>query len=348
MNPGLDSVEIKDANGCTAIDTITVTSLSSVAFTLQSTPATCAGGNGTITVTTSLGTAPFQYSLNGGAYQNQNTFNGLNTRLDTVEVKDATGCSSIDTITVGVTAGITLSLQAVPASCLGGDGKIYATVTGGVTPLQYSINGGAFQSADSFTALNAGFYTVEAEDANSCTATDTITVTTLNGVTLSLQPTNPTCAGGNGQIVATAVGSTQPYAFSLDGGAPQASGTFSGLGDGLDSVIVVSAAGCTATDTVTLKTTNNVTIQLQATNPLCAGDSGSITATGGGGVSPYQYALNGGAYQNSGLFSQVAPGTYTVTAEDANSCMPPLQPRLTLPFSINCCPNSNPRFMPWF
>jgi len=48
--------------------------------------------------------------------------------------------------------------------------------------------------------------------------------------------------------------------------------------------------------------------------------SGSFTAATANGKSPYQYSLDGGAFQSSGTFSGLSANTYTVTVKDANEC----------------------------
>ncbi|UKJ06469.1 HYR domain-containing protein [Solitalea lacus] len=47
---------------------------------------------------------------------------------------------------------------------------------------------------------------------------------------------------------------------------------------------------------------------------------GSINVTASGGTPPYQYRLNGGALQSSGVFNSLSAGTYTVAVIDANNC----------------------------
>ncbi|WP_228488791.1 HYR domain-containing protein [Prolixibacter sp. SD074] len=48
--------------------------------------------------------------------------------------------------------------------------------------------------------------------------------------------------------------------------------------------------------------------------------NGSISATASGGLTPYQFSLDSGPYQASGDFTNLSPGTYTITVEDASGC----------------------------
>ncbi len=82
------------------------------------------------------------------------------------------------------------------------------------------------------------------------------------------------------------------------------------------------AAGCTSSVATTSLTSPgapivNITSQ---NNPGCGQNNGSITASASGGTSPYQYSLNGGAFQNSGAFGGLGAGSYTLVARDAAGC----------------------------
>ncbi|MEK6781454.1 MAG: hypothetical protein AABY93_07095 [Bacteroidota bacterium] len=52
----------------------------------------------------------------------------------------------------------------------------------------------------------------------------------------------------------------------------------------------------------------------------CKSIDGSITVSASGGEGPYDFSLNAGVYQTSGLFSNLGPGSYTVTAKDLFGC----------------------------
>lgn len=47
------------------------------------------------------------------------------------------------------------------------------------------------------------------------------------------------------------------------------------------------------------------------------GSNGSITATAQNGTGPFQFNRNGGAYQNSNVFSNLAAGVYTIGVKDS-------------------------------
>lgn len=129
----------------------------------------------------------------------------------------------------------------------------------------------------------------------------------------------PTAA--NGSINATASGSTG-LTYSLNGGTAQASGTFSGLAAGSYTVTAKDANGCSGTQTFSVTSTPCPSITVtatitQTTTPTAT--NGTIVATGAGSTG-FTYNINGGAFQASGSFPNLAVGSYTIIARDLNGC----------------------------
>ena len=57
------------------------------------------------------------------------------------------------------------------------------------------------------------------------------------------------------------------------------------------------------------------------TNVSCNGSAnGSAVVVATGGIAPYEYSFNGGAYVSSGNVNGLAAATYTMTIRDANLC----------------------------
>lgn len=229
-------------------------------------------------------------------------------------------------------AGITITVSAATVNpTVGSNNGSITAVGAGSTGFTYSLNGGAFQSSGSFTGLAAGSYTVVAKDANGCTGSNSFTLVAPNpcaGVTITVSATtvNPTTGNNNGSITASASGGTGPYTYNINGGAFQASGSFTALGAGSYTIVGKDANGCTGSAVFNLVTTNpcsgvTITVTGTVTNPTSAGASdGSIVANASGGATPYTFSINGGAFQASGTFSNLAQGNYTITAKDVNGC----------------------------
>jgi len=298
---------------------------------------TVGSNNGSITAV-GAGSTGFTYSLNGGAFQSSGSFTGLAAGSYTVVAKDANGCTGSNSFTLvapNPCAGVTITVSATTVNPTTGNnnGSITASASGGTGPYTYNINGGTFQASGSFTALSAGSYTIVGKDANGCTGSATFNLVATNpcaGVTITVTGTvtNPTSAGASdGSIVANASGGATPYTFSINGGAFQASGTFSNLAQGNYTITAKDVNGCTGTNSFTLTAPNpcaGVTITVSnavvSNTPCQSPPTGSITVTPGGGTGPYTYRLNAGSFQASNIFSNLVSGVYSVTAKDANGC----------------------------
>jgi hypothetical protein len=280
---------------------------------------------------TATGGTGFTYNLNGGAYQSSNVFTGLAAGNYTVAARNADGCIGITQIIIAVNdpcAGVTVVVTTTQVNPSAGqsNGSITASATGG-SGFTYSLNGGTYQASGTFTGLAAGNYTVTAKNSNGCTGTATVALgasNPCNGVTITvtLTKTDPAPGQSNGSITATATGGTG-FTYSLNGGAYQASGTFTGLAAGTYTVTAKSSNGCLGSAQITLTTTNpcatiNIVITTAIVNntPCVTPATGMITVSATGSTG-FTYNINGGAYQASNIFSNLATGTYTV---DVNGC----------------------------
>ena len=115
---GSYTITIKDNNACTTSVPISVTEPAPLSAQSANTNASCNGGSdGQIVVTANGGNGNYQYSIDGGAtWQPSNTFN-VGPGNYVVQVKDALGCNTNFTTTVGLTNDLTLTPQADPSIC---------------------------------------------------------------------------------------------------------------------------------------------------------------------------------------------------------------------------------------
>ncbi|MFM7510342.1 MAG: hypothetical protein ACKO33_01035 [Bacteroidota bacterium] len=144
-------------------------------------------------------------------------------------------------------------------------------------------------------------------------------------ITVTGSTSNPSGTSANGNIIATASGGTGPYTYSLNGGSYQATGQFANLAAGSYTITAKSAAGCTGNATFTLGNSDpcqgvTITVTGNTVNPSGTSANGSITANAAGGTGPYTYSLNGGPFQATGQFANLAAGSYTITAKSAAGC----------------------------
>lgn len=321
LTPGAYTVTVKDANGCMATVNVTIPNSPAPAVTATSTPAACNNVNGTITANGTGGIAPLQYSINGITFQASTIFTGLAAGNYTVTVKDATGCTNIITVTVANSNAPAVTATAIASACNINNGSITAAASGGTPAYQYSINGVTFQVSTVFNGLAPGNYTVYVRDAGGCIATFIINVPATAGPAISATVTATACGANTGTITANGTGGTAPLQYSIDGITYVAGNVFTGLATGIYTVYVKDANGCIKTTVVTITNTSGLTLNGSSISSSCSGTTGTITASASGGVAPLQYSINGTIYQAGTVFTNVAPGVYTLYVRDANNCI---------------------------
>lgn len=331
------TVTLRDARGCILTGNITVLQPAVLGISGAATNVTCVGANnGTITATATGGSLPYQYQLNGGALQSSNVFNGLSANNYTLNVVDGNGCSQSTTVNVTAPTAISVSLVADSLTCANaGNGRITVTATGGTGALQYSLDGTNFQPSNIFNSLAANTYTVTVRDANLCTATAVVTVGQPAILTLAATQDSANCNGAaDGSITLTATGGSPAYSYTLNGGAAQASNVFAALAANNYTLAVTDAKGCQANTTIAVLQPAALTLSVVATNAACAGGTGSITATAGGGSPAYQYSSNGTTFQPSNSFTGLAAAAYTITVRDGNNCTATANASITAPAAL--------------
>lgn len=135
----------------------------------------CAGeADGTITVETTAGTAPFTYSLAGAEGIESNEFTELTAGEYTIEVTDANGCTATTSATISSPDALEITAEVENSNSILGNGSIALTVTGGTADYTYSWSNGA--ETASISELEVGEYTVTVTDANDCSIEESFTI----------------------------------------------------------------------------------------------------------------------------------------------------------------------------
>jgi hypothetical protein len=277
---GTYSFTVTDANSCTATTTGNITEPAALVPSSSNTAILCHGGNSTVTVSASGGTAP--YSGTGTFSRPAGTYS--------FTVTDANSCTATTTGNITEPAALVPSSSNTAILCHGGNSTVTVSASGGTAP---------YQGTGTFSRP-AGTYSFTVTDANSCTATTTGNITEPAALVPSSSNTAILCNGGNSTVTVSANGGTAPY---------QGTGTFSRPA-GTYSFTVTDANSCTATTTGNITQPNAVEASSSNTAILCNGGNSIVTVSASGGTAPYQ---------GTGTFSRPA-GTYSFTVTDANSC----------------------------
>ncbi|OSY88738.1 hypothetical protein WH52_03425 [Tenacibaculum holothuriorum] len=146
-------------------------------------------------------------------------------------------------------------------------------------------------------------------------------------LTVTITASNVTCNGTcDGLITVNASGGSGNYNYELFNAsnvsvATATSNTFSGLCAGEFYVRVIDSNNTqTDSNTVTIvePAALNMTVEVIDSGTV---SSGVIIMNVTGGVPPYVYNLTGTQYISTNVFSDLAPGDYTVSAQDQNGCL---------------------------
>lgn len=269
-------------------------------------------------------TAPVEYSINNGTYQNDSTFSNLPVGVYTVKIKDATGC--IDSLVISIAQLypdlVITGIPTVAASCTGGaDGTATINVTGGKNPYLFSTDGINFQTNNVFN-LAQGTYTVTVRDDNNCVAAQNIFIPLDNIVTLEAG-SNPTiCEGKSTQLFAVSNANSFSWtpAGSLSNGSiqnPVASPAIT-----TEYYVTATTGICTQKDTVTVFVHPAPTANAGPDHTICFGQN--VQLTGSGGISYFWYPasfLNDARIATPTAINLSGSMIYSLNVIDANGCV---------------------------
>ena len=300
--------------------------------------------NGAFEVSIFGGTAPYNTSLNSGAFvENQTSFTNLQGGNYTVIVQDARGCET--SVNVVLENGVNLNLQlASTVSCTNYLSTITATVNNDVaSDVQYSINNGALQTSNIFENLDSGTYTISAHHINGCVVSEDILISNPSPIIIDdINTTNVSCFNGNNGIATvSASGGQGTLEFSLDGTTYQTNTTFDNLTAGTYQVFVRDELNCTI-QSQQFTIDENPELQVSVANiqqSTCLEEetSPSFTIDILGGTAPYRTRLNNRAFvENQTNFDGLQGGkTYTVTVRDALDCETQIEVTLNTPIILD-------------
>lgn len=197
LSAGSYDIIVEDDNGCQDATNITLNNLAkpSITNTVTVDP-TCGNSDGSIDIMTSGGSAPLQYSVdNGATFQSSNTFNGLTAGAYDIVVEDDNGCQSTANSTLNNPTGLLISGTVdTDPSCGNNNGSIEINISGGIAPIQYSIdNGATFQASSTFSNLPDGTYNIIVKDDNACQSNTNVTLNADPIPTMNTQPDISVC-----------------------------------------------------------------------------------------------------------------------------------------------------------
>ncbi|MBK6834503.1 MAG: gliding motility-associated C-terminal domain-containing protein [Bacteroidetes bacterium] len=332
VTPGLSNqvagtydVLVIDDNGCTARDTVIVTSPPAITITTTPINPTCFGDcDGSITTVLGGGTSPYTQTWLPNNSTNLNQIN-LCDGSYTIDVTDALGCTQSATIVLTEPGDIIVTTDTTLTTCIGfPTGTATANAVGGDGNYGYSWNPSG-QITQTATGLVDGVYIVTVTDGQGCTGSALATVTEPTAVTVLVNSITPSCSNiCNGTATIVPNGGTAPYTYTLDGGASFPGTSLTNLCTGNHTVVITDANGCTSSTNFVVPIQVTLTLTTSSTLLTCFGDcNGTITANvvGATGVPTFFFDAPGAQPdQNTNPATGLCAGIFTVTVTDAIGC----------------------------
>ncbi len=352
---GAYTVVATDRLNCTSAPfAVTVDAKDDVDFNIV--PVLCyTGSNGTLTVNVTSGNGNYQFSSDNGttwqtpdaATPNTYTFTNLTDGDYDITVTDGLGCDLTRTGTI--LPQVTATITTVNETC--NTGQILITPSGGDGNFEFYIEETSNAIAPITTSTSpinvpAGTYNITVRDknggANSCSYTETRTITRITDPTIDTSTVQPDCDTDTGTINVTVGAGTAPYTVTVTGlGTPAVSQgpsnnlnyTFTGLADDTYTITVSDANGCSpANATETISVPLPLTGGTATATDLACSASGTVLGTivftapsggtmGSGYIYFYKLSTDTVFTQIAGTsVSNLAAGTYDTKVEDVNGC----------------------------
>ncbi len=335
LDGGLIGVVVTDANGCSETESINLIAPPALSLMTSQENILCFGEEtGTATVTPNGGTGPYTYQWDDNASQNTATAINLAAGTYTPTVTDANDCTAEITVDLTEpTAALAATGTSTDALCGQDDGTIDLTVTGGTPPYTYEwSNNDTNQDPQN---LGPGTYSVVITDANGCTFTTSVQVSTPSGLEALVSVTDANCNGeSNGQVDITVNGGVTPYDYQWS------DPTYNGQQDLVDvlagnyMLTLTDADGCTVTASAIVGQPALLTGTATPSQASCGGSDGSISLVVSGGTTPYGFEwendVTGETYPNQSP-NGLPQGNYTGVVTDDNGCSITLTASVTVP-----------------
>jgi Ig-like domain CHU_C associated/SprB repeat/Secretion system C-terminal sorting domain len=313
---GDHSVTVTDQNGCSRIDTVTLSDPPSMIGGVIGTDVLCFGGSdGSGDLFVALGTPPYQYLWSNGQIS-EDIFN-LQAGIYQVTVTDQNGCIGITAVSIAEPPALEAADSVLSITCNGAaDGAIQLLASGGTTPYSFLWSSGA--TTQNINGLSSGFYAATVTDANGCQVTTLDSLSEPTEILVLDSILHIACGGGNtGAIFLDVLGGSGGYTYLWANGAT--SDDIIGLIGGTYTVTVSDINGCTASLQSTVLEPSPILIEDSVVGVTCLGYAdGIVSLTLSGGLPGYTYAWSSG--DSTDLVVGLPEGSYTVTVTDQRGC----------------------------
>ncbi|MDP1727355.1 MAG: T9SS type A sorting domain-containing protein [Bacteroidota bacterium] len=317
-----------DSHNCAASTSVIITEPNyKLIGSLQLSNAACYGSYGSAILYASGGNTPYQYRMDAGSYNLQNTFYNLVPKAYTFTIKDWNACELTFTGTITEPSQMFVNESKKDVTCYGfADGNVTITASGAIPPYQYKMGTGPWLTTNVFANLTAGNYNFTSKDSTGCMVTSNIAIGQPALLTKVFHYSNASCLGANnGTASITVTGGILPYAYNWNTIPVQTTSSLSNLAPGFIKVIVSDSNLCSISDSATIGSKslfNNEQICAVTVDTFSGKNTVIWNKTSGVGIASYKiYASTNSA----GPFSLVDSQSYNSYSSFTDNVSTPLK-----------------------
>lgn len=316
--PAIYFVTVSDANNCQSIASAEVTTTNTPTLSINNlSPATCSQNNGAVSIIVGNGTAPFNWTWSQGV-SNDSIANNLAPNNYVVTVTDAADCSATISLTITAETPPTISaITTTNATCGQNNGTI-STIVDSPLPLTYIWSDNNLMGANPVD-VGIGTYILTVSDSNACTATATATVSADNVPTLNNSNVTPTTCGQNNGAISLVINSplVVNYVWSVAG---ESGSTLNNIAEGNYTVTVTDSNNCSLIVPFEVAGSQPISMTISSETTICGQEFGSVATNVDFATAPISYSWDNATIGNTSFVDNLAVGSYSVMATDANNC----------------------------
>ncbi len=302
-------VEITDANGCTARDTIELIIDSIPLVELGNDTTICPDSSITLT---SIGGSNWTWNTT----ETTQSISVSTSGTYSVSIADGNDCVNSDAITINIASAEDINLGSDTSICAGESILLDAGAADG-------WNWSTTETSQTITVSSADTYIVDVDYASGCTFSDTIEVTIDTLPVVFLGNDTSTC---DGTPITLDAGSADSWMWNTG----ETTAIISVSSAGTYAVNLIDGNGCEGTDEIEISINALPSINLGNDTAICIGESVILNA----GIAE-DYLWSDGSSASS--LSVTESGTYWVDITDANNCVD----RSSIDISVNDLPVVN-------
>ena len=313
---------IRDENDCRIDYEVDFTSSILKIENLDAQSTTCNTDNGSISIFTTGGSLPLEYSIDGINFQPSPIFQNLSAATYTTTVRDQAGCSkSKETTLLNSEQPELILLAAKDNTCAAINGKIEVEVINGTPPYRFSLGTQNPQTESLFEHLPPDDYQVNLVDDAGCLDSLKVNIEQEEPPNITDIITNPTtCGMVNGQA-SIEVSGGKDLSYSINQGPYQDSPVFKNIKAGSYRIDIKDENHCSDFAEFEIAPSEALSIlSLEVQAATCGNEDGALHIEVEGNQGLTQFSINQQDFTTDLSYSDLAGGSYDLIAQDERGC----------------------------